>query len=139
MFRFFLTADSNIETGVGKALISMTPKDFNRFIEKQEYGSSLKGVGVVFMCRSPHLEFKQRIRHSKKEQVLYMDIMLDYHDFVAMTHEQRITTLCEKLLEEMPPIVRKYKFNDFDLDKLVNNLKIWFVEHGYISEMRSEL
>ena len=62
-----------------------------------------------------------------------MDIMLDYHEFVAMTHEQRVTALCEKLLQEMPPIVRKYKFDDFDLDKLVSSLTSWFVDHGFIN------
>ncbi|ELW9270660.1 hypothetical protein RGO85_002636 [Acinetobacter baumannii] len=134
MFRFFITADSNIETGVGTASMSMASTNFCKFIEKQDYGTSLKRLSIIFMCRSPHLEFKQRIRHSKKEQVLYMDIMLDYRKFVGMTHEQRVTALCEKLLQEMPPIVRKYKFDDFDLDKLVSNLKTWFVEHGFIKK-----
>lgn len=133
MFRFFLTADSNIETGVGRALDSINSNLFEKFIRNQDYGASLKRLSIIFMCRSSHLEFKQRIRHSKKEQVLYMDIMLDYHKFVVMTHEQRVTALCEKLLQEMPPIVRKYKFDDFDLDKLESNLTTWFVEHGFIN------
>lgn len=137
MFKIFILCDANQETGIIEAKHSFSSNEFYKFIEKQDYGSSLKGLSIIFMCRSPNLEFKQRIRHSKKEQVLYMDIMLDYHEFVAMTHEQRVTALCEKLLEEMPPIVRKYKFKDFDLDKLVDNLNTWFSEHGFISRIQN--
>lgn len=132
MIRFSILSDSNSETGVLHAKQSITSNDFYKFIEKQDYGHSLKGLCVIFMCRSPDIHFKQRIRLSKKEQTLYMDIMLDYHEFVSMTHEQRISAMCQKLLEEIPPIVRKYKFPDFDLDKFMNNLSYWFKEKGFI-------
>ena len=132
MIRFLITGDSNIETGVGEASRTMTGRDFYKFIEKQDYGASLKGVCVIFMCRVPELNFKQRIRHSKKDQKLYFDLMLDYNQFIAMSNEQRVSEMCKKLLEEMPPIVRKYKFPDFDLDKFMDNLKSWFHEQALI-------
>lgn len=47
--------------------------------------------------------------------------MLDYNQFVAMSMQQRVFTMCEKLLEEIPPIVKKYKFSDFDINKLIDN------------------
>jgi hypothetical protein len=132
MIRFLITADANSETGVGEASIFMTSSGFYKFIEQQNYGLSLKGLCVIFMCRAPELEFKQRIRYSKKDQKLYFDLMLDYNQFVDMSDEQRVSEMCIKLLEEMPPIVKKYKFSDFDLDKFMNNLSGWFNEHGLI-------
>lgn len=132
MIRFLITADSNVETGVGEATLSMASKDFYKFIEKQDYGISLKGVCVVFMCRDPERNFKQRIKNSKKDQTLYFDIMLDYNQFVVMGNEERVSEMCKKLLEEMPPIVKKFKFPDFNLDKFMANLTSWFNEQGLI-------
>lgn len=132
MIRFLITGDANIETGVGEATLLMTGSDFYKFIENQDYGLSLKGLCVIFMCRVPELNFKQRIKYSKKDQKLYFDLMLDYNQFVSITPEQRISEMCKKLLEEMPPIVKKYKFPDFDLDKFMDNLTSWFNEKGFI-------
>lgn len=132
MIRFLITGDANIETGVGEATLLMTGSDFYKFIENQDYGLSLKGLCVIFMCRVPELNFKQRIKYSKKDQKLYFDLMLDYNQFVSITPEQRISEMCKKLLEEMPLIVKKYKFPDFDLDKFMDNLTSWFNEKGFI-------
>ncbi|MND82249.1 hypothetical protein D3C80_740720 [compost metagenome] len=132
MIRFLITGDANIETGVGEATLLMTGSDFYKFIEKQDYGTSLKGLCVIFMCRNPELNFKQRIRYTKKDQNLSFDLMLDYNQFVVMTPDQRVSEMCKRLLEEMPPIVKKYKFPDFDLDKFMDNLTSWFNEQGFI-------
>lgn len=35
----------------------------------------------------------------------------------------------EKLLEEIPPIVKKYKFSDFDINKLIDNFTYWFKQN----------
>lgn len=34
--------------------------------------------------------------------------------------------MCEKVLEEIPPIVKKYNFSDFDINKLIDNFTYWF-------------
>ncbi|MOA19344.1 hypothetical protein D3C78_1397190 [compost metagenome] len=132
MIRFLITGDANIETSVGEATLLMTGSDFYKFIEKQDYGTSLKGLCVIFMCRNPELNFKQRIRYTKKDQNLSFDLMLDYNQFVVMTPDQRVSEMCKRLLEEMPPIVKKYKFPDFDLDKFMDNLTSWFNEQRFI-------
>lgn len=133
MFKFHLITDTDSYSGVLEAKQKITSNKFYKLMESEFYGSSVSGIVIVLMCRDPDIIFKPRLRFSKKEKVLYMDIMLDYHKFVGMTHEQRVTALCEKLLQEMPPIVIKYKFDDFDLDKLESNLTTWFVEHGFIN------
>ena len=55
--------------------------------------------------------------------------MLDYNQFVAMSMQQRVFTMCEKLLEEIPPIIKKYKFSDFDINKLMGNFTYWFKQN----------
>lgn len=36
--------------------------------------------------------------------------MLDYNQFVAMSMQQRVFTMCEKLLEKIPPILKNINF-----------------------------
>ena len=139
MFRLLLTADSNIETGVGDASVIIASNDFYKFMEVQEYGEDIKHLAILFICRDPELKFKQRIRYTKKDQALCIDLMLDYNQFVEMSMQQRISTMCEKVLEEIPSIVKKYKFSDFDLDKLINNFSYWFDEHDFIIDISDDL
>ncbi|MFD1437928.1 hypothetical protein [Acinetobacter terrae] len=139
MFRLLVTSDSNSETGVADANLSLTANGFYKFIEEQDYGNTLNSLVIIFMCRDPELHFKQRIRYSRKKQKLYMDIMLDYQTFVIMTPEQRVSELCKKLLTEMPPIVQKYKITDFDLDKLISNFSYWFNKYDLIIDLSDDL
>ena len=132
MFKFQLLSDTSSNSGVLVAKQQITSNGFYQFIESKDYGNDLSGIVVVLMCYEPEIEIKQRIRFSKKEKKIYMDIILDYHEFVSMTNEQRIYSICQKLLEKMPPIIKKYKFSDFDLDKFMNNLSYWFKEKGFI-------
>ena len=94
MFRLLLTADSNIETGVGDASMIIAPNDFYKFMEGQEYGEGIKHLAIFYICRDPELKFKQRIRYTKKDQALCIDIMLDYNQFIAMSMQQRVFTKC---------------------------------------------
>lgn len=132
MFRFFVTSDTNIETGVANARHDFMTTEFYKFIENQNYGESLAGLVIVFMCRSPELIFKRRLRFSKKDKILSMDIMLDYNLFVNISPDERVIELCKALLLALPEVLKKYKFKDFDSDKLMTNLESWFVNHNFI-------
>ena len=132
MFRLLISSDSNIETGVGHASLALATTNFYKYIENQNYGTTLSRIAVFFICWDPNLAFKQRIRYKKDSKELYMDIMLDYNLFTKMTPDERISELCRKLLIEVPPIVNKYKFKDFDSDKLMTSLESWFVNHNFI-------
>ncbi|RZF55980.1 hypothetical protein EXE30_04055 [Acinetobacter halotolerans] len=134
MFQFNLMSDTSLGSGVLEAKQHITTTQFYRLIESENYGSDLNGIAIVLMCREENSMFKQRLRFSKKEKVLYMDIMLDYDKFSILSHKQRISEICRVLLTEIPLIVKKYKFKDFDLDLFINKLNYWFESNNYIEE-----
>lgn len=123
---FRVTSDTNSETRVGEVIYKISGPT-RIFFEEKNYGSSIEGIGIVFMCRDPKLVFKQRIRFSKADRKLYVDIMMDYQEMVsALNDDIRATRMKEKLLNELPPIVMKYKFEDFNAALFFKDLKkLW--------------
>ncbi len=132
MFKFQLLSDTDSESGILIAKQQITSNGFNKYITSENYGSDLNGIVIILMCRKPEIVFKKRLRLSKKEKVLYMDIMLDYDLFNNMTFEQRITQICKTLLVELSQVLKKYKFQDFKSDELRKKLENWFVNYGFI-------
>ena len=78
------------------------------------------------MCRNPDYKFKRRIRFSKKDETLYMDVMLHLPDMVPLTHEERCRVVIAKLEREISEILTKYSFKDFDQARFETDLHAWF-------------
>ncbi|SRR6266545_4256252 len=123
----FITSDANQESGVGEFVDKVSGRTDAHFHEK-DYGVGLHGLVVVLMCRNPDLKFKQRIRLSKKEKKLYMDIMLNLDEMKDATHETRKCIITERLANEVPAILRKYSIRDFDEERFVADLRSWLQE-----------
>ena len=123
--RFFITCDSFWEAKVEKVINLLDNTGFERYFSEQDYGCSLEGITVVLMCQNPNLNLKQRIRLSKKEKKIYIDIMLDLNYFLTLSQKERERIIVEKLISEIPPIIAKYKLKDFNLAKFETDLKIW--------------
>jgi hypothetical protein len=132
MFKFQLLSDTDSESGILFAKQQITSNGFNKYITSENYGSDLNGVVIILVCRKPEIILKKRLRLSKKEKMLYMDIMLDYDLFNNMEFEQRVTQICKTLLVELSQVLKKYKFEDFKSDKLIINLENWFLNYGFI-------
>lgn len=113
---FGITADSWWETRVSDTLSLIPHREFRDFFYLKDYGTDLNDIFIVLMCRHTEYNFKQRIRFIKKEKALYMDIMLDFDLFLKITQEERNRIVFEKLIKEVPEIIAKYKFKNFDLD-----------------------
>lgn len=109
--KIFVTADMNWESKIDHALKVL---NLRHLFESRDYGSSLSGITVVFMCRSPDLSLKKRIRFHKKERTLAMDIMLHLPDMIPLSHEERRRIMAQRLITEVPEQLRHYKFTDFD-------------------------
>ncbi|MCX6848623.1 MAG: hypothetical protein NTY98_06860 [Verrucomicrobia bacterium] len=105
-----ILSDSNWEAKLDHALRALSLSE--RF-ESLNFGSSLSGVGIIMMCRSPELGFKQRIRMDRKERCLYMDIMLRLSDFVNATHAERRRFAAAALISEVPTVLARYKLSEF--------------------------
>lgn len=118
--RFNVLSDSNWEAKLDHATRVF---ELWEFFEDLRYGDDLSGgITVVLMCRAPELEFKQRIRLSKKDQRLYMDVMLDLPSFVNASHSQRRQMVASNLLSEVPRVVAKYRFKSFDIERFTKDL-----------------
>lgn len=121
--RFNLLSDANWESKVDKVLDSLSDFGYRDFFEQRNYGKSLDGITVILMCKNPKSNFKQRIRCSQKEKRLYLDIMLDLNEFTHIEQADREKIVARKLVTDLPPIIAKYKFPDFDLTRFESDLR----------------
>jgi len=126
--KLFLTSDSDWEAKINRITNQLYDTGYTRFFEEQYYGSSLDCVAIVLMCQDPSLNLKQRIRLSKKEKTIYMDIMLDLNQFLQIDQNEREEIVVEKLITEVPAVVKKYKLEDFDILKFESDLKRWMIK-----------
>ncbi len=117
---------------VDKVLYDLRDLGFGRFFEEKDYGESVAEIGIILMCQDASLNLKQRIRFSKQEKKLSMDIMLDLEQMMQLDHESRRKIIAEKIVTEVPLVLRKYKFKDFDLPRFSKDLSDWFKQHGWL-------
>lgn len=121
----FITSDSFWEAKVDKVLDRLYDTRYGDFFYQQDYGSSLASVAVVLMCQDPNLKLKQRVRLSKKEKTLYLDVMLDLKHFLTIDQQERERIVVEKLISEVPQVIAKYRLEDFNLVKFERDLRNW--------------
>lgn len=118
----FITSDTSWEARIEKVLDKLQDSGVKSYFEKKNYGESLKGINIILMCRNPDLKFKQRIRFIKKEKELYIDIMLDLNQFKQIDLKEKEKIIADKFTDEIPAIVAKYKFEDFDFSRFKSDL-----------------
>lgn len=123
--RFNILSDIDWESRVDQTLAALAKLGYFEFFGERDYGEDLQGITIIFMCQDPALNFKQRIRLSKKEKKLYMDIMLDLPMMKESSPMQRQRIIAERLYDEVPKIVSKYKLDKFDTEKFVADLRAW--------------
>lgn len=54
--------------------------------------------------------------------------MLDLNQFLQIDRKEREKVVVEKLIDEVPAIIRKYKLEDFDIQKFESDLKNWMTK-----------
>lgn len=130
--RFGIVSDTDHEAKVDQVTDGFPTRALEDWLHFKNYGSDLEDIGIVLMCRNPALHFKQRIRMDKKTKTLYIDLMLDYNYFISdVTPSDRIKVVAEKIFAEVPKIVKKYKFKDFDSDLFFEDLKTFLKKSGW--------
>ena|SRR6266498_5867797 len=117
-----ITADANKESGVADVIFDISGPT-RKYFATRDYGPGLHGLGVILMCRDSVLNFKRRLRLSRKDRTLYMDVMLDLERMRRSEHQSRKLVILELLAEEIPAILRKYSIADFDEVRFVEDLK----------------
>ncbi len=129
---FKILYDADWEAKLDKVLSNFSDKGFKLYFEKKEYGSSLDEIVVILMCRNPDYNFNQRIRFSKKEKTLYLDIMLNLNQFKELEQTERNRLVSQRLFRELPPIIAKYKLESFDLEKFEKDLQKWLKKYSLL-------
>lgn len=126
--KLFITTDSNWEAKIEKVADALYDTGYVSFFEQQNYGTSLNGISIVLMCRDKNLNFKQRIRFIRNEKIIYMDLMFNIDEFLNISQGEREKIVVNKIIEEVPKIVAKYKLADFNLTKFNKNLNKWMTK-----------
>jgi hypothetical protein len=121
--RLNILADFYWETHIDKVLNTLSDNGYRRYFLEQDYGTSLEGVTIVLICQNPNLNLKQRIRLSKKEKKIYLDIMLNLNQFLEINEKEREKVIVKKIITEVPQIIAKYKLGDFNLAKFKVDLE----------------
>jgi hypothetical protein len=138
--RFGISADYDYRSNLDEVLRAFPALIFEEYFGDKDYDDSGIEIFVVLMCRDPLWNFKQRIRFSKKENCLYMDIMLNLEQMKQADLVTRKRIVAEKLVNEIPQIIDKYKFKDFDVKRFSSDLRNWFEQQGWIdTQLDSEL
>ena len=130
--RFVIVGDTDSEAKLDEVFDGFADLGFRSYFAEKQYDDSELKIAVILMCRNPSLKFKQRIRFSKKENTLYMDVMLDFEKLKSSNSQTRKQKVAEKLLIKLPQIISKYKFKDFDLRRFSSDLRDWFKQHHWI-------
>jgi hypothetical protein len=124
--RLFITADFVHESGINEVLDILDGTGYINHFESISYGDGLIGVCIVLMCQEQSLGLKKRIRFSRKEKTIYMDIMLNLDEYITATPYWRVQNTLNKILNEMPAIIRKYKVKEFNTEQFISDVTNWF-------------
>lgn len=129
--KFNMRGDANKETYAIETRYKFEESGIEEFLFEKDYGhNNIEKISIVLMCRSPHTNFKQRIRLDKDGNVLRLDLMLDYYKMVNSTDDERLYYIVEKFVNEVPVIIRKYVKNkkapDFDVDRFEKDIIEFF-------------
>ncbi|NHF65938.1 hypothetical protein [Xanthomonas hortorum] len=118
-----LTSDANWEARTGRVMeVLVNRADF--FSEKF-YGSGLSKLVIVLMCRLPELDFRKRVRFSKKNLELYSDVMLNYEVMVQSSMRDRMLYVADQINIQISDVVRNKKIYEFEGFIFLNDLKEW--------------
>ncbi len=125
-------ADFDEDSYLRDVLDAFWNEGFSKYFAKKNYGKNDLRISVFFMCQRPDFVFKQRIRHSKNDNVLYIDIMLDYYEIKSSDFEKQKRVVANCFISEINRILRKYDFEEFDTLLFLNDLKHWFQERNWM-------
>ncbi len=129
--RLGILADVDWQSKIDRTVLELADFKFRQHFEPLDYGEGLAGLTVIFMCRDPAHNFKRRLKLSKKERSLYMDIMLDLESMKSATPEARKREVAQRLFDEVPEVLSGYKITNFNRDAFVADLQAWINSTGW--------
>jgi hypothetical protein len=123
--RLNIIGDIHWESRVEQTMHELSDLGYREHFVEREYGPGLFGITVCLMCQEPELGLKRRIRLSRKESKLYLDIMLDLDAMKGARPEERLREVGGRLAAEILSVLSRYTINDFDRNRFVRDLRAW--------------
>jgi len=130
--RFNILCDADWESRVDQVLNGLSDFGYRQYFEERDYGSGMIGITVVLMCQDPGLNLKQRIRFSKKEKKLYIDVMLNLTEMKASNTEQRRNIVATHLVSSVHEVVAKRKIEEFNSIAFISDFDNWMQTTGWL-------
>lgn len=124
--RLQITGDFAAESGLEEVILTLTRTSYFKYFQEKSYGEGLLGFSVILMCQEPSLGLKQRIKHSKAEKKIYMDIMLDLNEYKNATPSWRLENVLDRIFKEAPGVISKYKLEAFNAELFLNDASQYF-------------
>jgi hypothetical protein len=119
--RFRIAIDAAWEARLSTVTDVLFAHELRQFIESKEYGEGMAALSIVLMCRGEEFAFKRRIKFLKKDRDLQMDIMLDLDVLKHASREERIRIVVDRLILEVPQVVRSYDIKPFDSEAFISD------------------
>lgn len=119
--RFRIAIDADWEARLGTVTDVLFAHELRQFIESKEYGEGMAALSIVLMCRGEEFAFKRRIKFLKKDRDLQMDVMLDLDVLKHASREERIRIVVDRLILEVPQVVRSYDIELFDSEAFISD------------------
>jgi hypothetical protein len=128
----FLTCDIDWESKVDKVRSDLADAGFSEFLAGKDYGPGLQDLAIVLMCQRSDLNLKQRIRYSKANASISMDIMLDLESMKAADMPMRRRIVASHLYAEVPRVVAKYAKYGIDVERFTAEFQAWVANLGWL-------
>ena len=122
MDRFFITCDCHQITGMLKIVEMITISGLEKKLASNNYGSSIKRLRVILFCHE--FEWKPRIRFTKNDKILGIDVIVDYTAMCKASFSERKLIVGQRMMADLAQVIAKYKFEDFDLPRFLLDLEV---------------
>jgi hypothetical protein len=119
-----ITGDTDEESGVGEIIDSVSGPTTEHFAI-EDYGVGSIDIVIVLMCQDPALNLKRRVRLSKKDNTLYMDIMLDLPTMKGAIPKKRQQLVFKKIHDDLKESIARYRLPNFETERFLRDLKSW--------------
>lgn len=121
---FGLTGDVEAESALLSTITTWSGPAEDHFRSKN-YGDGLLGLAVVLVCRDPDLGFKRRVRHSKSDRKLFVDVVFELREVEGLDEKRRQVVVAQRLVDQVADTLRQRSIKDFDQSRFVADLGAW--------------
>ena len=128
-----ILCDANSESRVAEALSALPVLELRNYVAEQDYGNGLSFLLIGIICRDPELGLRPRIRFTKKDKTLSMDVMLHLPDMMALDDLGRTRVIAQRLSDEVPAVISRYAIQGFDAGQFLADFEKWIRGTGYVS------